>query len=158
MLHVASLFALRFRGFRSTGENPDLFWFGGNGEMRGYPFYSFVGHRGFHANAELRFPLVDVLLTPVGFFGGVRGSMYFNVGGASYNNQPFQPFSSSTRISRLDGTEIDGLGLNDALASYGIGLTMNLFGIPFHFDWSKLTDLSHTLPGWKFDFWMGYDF
>jgi hypothetical protein len=154
----ASLFAVRLRAFRSTGENPDLFWFGGNGEMRGYPFYSFVGHRGFYANAELRFPLVDVLLTPVGFFGGIRGTMFFNVGGAAYNGQPFQPFSSDTRISRLDGTEIDGWGLNDAMASYGIGLTMNLFGIPFHFDWTKLTDLSHTLPGWKFDFWMGYDF
>jgi outer membrane protein assembly factor BamA len=157
-LTSASLFAVRFRGFRSTGENPDIFWFGGNGDLRGYPYYSFSGHSGFFANAELRFPLVDVLVTPVGFFGGLRGTMFFNMGGAAYNNEPFKIFSDEIRTSRLDGTQVEGLGLADTLASYGFGLTMNLFGIPFHFDWSKLTDISHTLPGWKFDFWMGYDF
>lgn len=154
----ASLFALRFRGFRSVGDNPDIFWFGGNGDMRGYPYLSFVGHRGFFANAELRFPLVNALFTPIGFFGGIRGTFFFNVGGAAYNNEPFSPFSSAPRVSRIDGTLVDGLGLNDSLAAYGFGMTMNLFGIPFHFDWTKLTDLSRTLPGWKFDFWMGYDF
>ena len=159
-LSGSSLFALRLRGFRSVGENPDLFWFGGNGDMRGYPYLGFVGHRGFYGNAELRFPLVNALFTPIGFFGGVRGTFFFNVGGAAYNNQPFSPFSFSgeSRISRIDGSLIDGIGLGDAVASYGIGVTMNMFGIPFHFDWSKLTDFSHTLPGTEFDFWIGYDF
>jgi hypothetical protein len=157
-LSGSSLFAVRFRGYRSVGENPNIFWFGGNGDMRGYGYQSFVGHRGFFANAELRFPLVDALITPIGFFGGVRGTFFFNVGGASYNNESFSPFSGSERASLLDGTVVDGWGLKDAVGSYGFSLTMNLFGIPFHFDWSKLTDISHTLPGWKFDFWMGYDF
>lgn len=128
--------------------------------MRGYPYLGFVGHRGFYGNAELRFPLVNALFTPIGFFGGVRGTMFFNVGGAAYNNESFSPFAfgGETRISRIDGSLIDGIGLGDAVASYGIGVTMNMFGIPFHFDWAKLTDFATTLPGWKFDFWMGYDF
>ena len=43
----ASLLALRLRGLWSNGENPDLFWFGGNGDMRGYEYQSFVGNQGF---------------------------------------------------------------------------------------------------------------
>jgi hypothetical protein len=157
-LSSAGLFAVRFRGFRSTGEGPSLLWFGGNGDLRGYPFLSFVGSRGFHANAELRFPLIDALLTPAGFFGAVRGTFFAGLGGAAFSDEPFQPFSCEPRISRLDGTPIDGCGLKDTAASYGFGLSFYLFGIPFHFDWSRLTDISHRLPGTRFDLWIGYDF
>ncbi|MCI0408143.1 MAG: hypothetical protein L0191_06215, partial [Acidobacteria bacterium] len=46
-LSSASLFAVRAHSFYSWGEGPSLMWFGGNGELRGYPFLSFAGSRGF---------------------------------------------------------------------------------------------------------------
>ena len=49
--------ALRGRGFYSFGDQPDFFYYGGNSELRGYDYLSFVGNQGFFANAELRFPL-----------------------------------------------------------------------------------------------------
>jgi outer membrane protein assembly factor BamA len=135
-----------------------LFWFGGNNDMRGYPYLSFNGNQGFYGAAELRFPIIDAMLTPAGLFGAVRGTFFFNVGGASYVNEGFSLLSSETRQSLIDGSLTSRLGLNNALASYGFGLTMNMFGMPFHFDWSKLTDFAVSLEDMKFDFWIGYDF
>ncbi|MFQ5789677.1 MAG: peptidase MA family metallohydrolase [Acidobacteriota bacterium] len=169
-LTSASLFALRLRGFHSSGDGPDLFWFGGNGDLRGYPFLSFVGNRAFFANAELRFPMVDALLIPGGLlFGPIRGAFFVNVGGARFNDEPFQIFASDRRISSIapfvlcgpNENEIctaDGFGLKDAVASYGFGFTLNLFGLPLHFDWVKLTDFAVTAPGTEFDVWVGFDF
>lgn len=157
-LSSSALFALRFRGFHSTGDAPDLFWFGGNGDLRGYPFLSFVGNRAFFANAELRFPLIDAALTPIGFFGPLRGTFFVDVGGARFGDQAFKVFTDEPRISLVDGTIQTGFGLRDAVASYGFGLTFNVFGLPLHMDWSKLTDFAHVAEGTEFDFWVGFDF
>jgi hypothetical protein len=46
----SGVLAGRFRGFKSTGEAPDIFYFGGNMELRGFPYLSFVGNRGWFAN------------------------------------------------------------------------------------------------------------
>ena len=51
---------------------PDFTYFGGNSELRGYDYLSFVGQNAFFANAELRFPLIDAMATPIGILGGVR--------------------------------------------------------------------------------------
>ena len=51
-----------------------------------------------------------------------------------------------------------GYRLIDGRASYGMGLQFFFLGYPIHFDWTKLTDLQVTTEGWKFDFWIGYDF
>ena len=157
--------ALRLRGFHSTGDNPDFFWFGGDNTMRGYPFQGFVGNRGFHTNAEVRFPLVDALLTPIGFFGPLRGTFFANVGGAAFEGQRFKIFSSDLRISRVDGRVVDGWGLQDAVASYGFSLGLNLFGLPMHFDWVRLTDFAKTVTDrlslrneTQFKFWIGIDY
>ncbi|MEO5821487.1 MAG: hypothetical protein ABIT71_13360, partial [Vicinamibacteraceae bacterium] len=48
---TSGLFALRFKGFKSWGANPDFSYFGGNSEMRGYEYLSFIGQQGFFANA-----------------------------------------------------------------------------------------------------------
>ncbi len=166
-LTSASLLALRVRGLWSSGENPDLFWFGGNGDMRGYDYQSFVGNQAFYANAELRFPIIDAAITPIGFFGPLRGLFFVNMGGASFVDEPFKLFSSDRRLSSLGarcgpaGTSLcisDGFGLGDAVASYGIGLTFNFFGMPMNINWSKLTDFATTVEGWKTDFWIGYTF
>ena len=76
-------------------------------------------------------------------------------------------FSSDRRFSSLGArcgpTEAapcisDGFGLDDAVASFGIGLTFNFFGLPMNLNWSRLTDFATTVPGWKTDFWIGYMF
>ena len=78
--------ALRFRGFKSWGRNPDFMYFGGNSEMRGYDYLEFLGHKGFFANAELRFPLIEAMLTPIGVLGGLRGVLFINIGSTGFNN------------------------------------------------------------------------
>jgi outer membrane protein assembly factor BamA len=148
--------ALRLRAQRSWGESPDFMFFGGNSEMRGYNYLQFLGHKAFFANAELRFPLIEAMLTPVGVLGGLRGVFFFNVGGAGFNDQDFQFMSSDsvTYEPTLDFTfdalgnpvpiigepvDINGFRLVDGRASYGIGLESFLLGFPMHFDWSWKT-------------------
>jgi hypothetical protein len=80
--------AFRFRGFNSTGDVPDYFFYGGNSELRGYDFLEFVGNKGFFANAELRFPLIEAMLTPIGVLGGVRGVLFGGIAGASLLGRP----------------------------------------------------------------------
>ena len=148
--------ALRARGFQAWGESPNFIFFGGNSEMRGYEYLEFLGHQAFFTNAELRFPLIEAMLTPIGVMGGFRGVFFFNLGGAGLNGQSFTPFSSSTEsVSPIigaeqnasgqvvpvfgDPVEIGGLRLVDARASYGFGLETFAVGFPIHLDWSWRT-------------------
>src|SRR5690606_31700175 len=62
----SGLLALRFKGFKSWGEAPDFSYFGGNSELRGYEYLEFIGHNAFFGNVELRFPLIEAMLTPLG--------------------------------------------------------------------------------------------
>jgi hypothetical protein len=153
----SGLLALRARGFKSTGDFPDFLYFGGNSEMRGYEYLEFVGHNAFFGNAELRFPLIEAMLTPIGVLGGVRGVAFFNIGGASFVGQPFNFYTSNSEtitpvvgyeidpitgnISEVLGTpvEISGFRLRDGRASYGVGLETFALGFPIHFDWSWKT-------------------
>ena len=80
--------AFRFRGFNSWGDVPDYFFYGGNSELRGYDYLQFVGNKGFFANAELRFPLIEAMLTPIGVLGGVRGVAFAGIGGTSLLGRP----------------------------------------------------------------------
>ena len=143
------VFAVRGYGFKSWGDSPGYFYFGGNSELRGYEYREFLGHRGFYGNAELRFPLIDAMATPIGILGGVRGVFFFNIGGAGLNDQPFKVWESGRRrlpeLRNQAGasfdreTTIDGFRLVDARASYGIGLETSALGFPLHFDWSYRT-------------------
>ncbi len=154
--------ASRFRGFKSMGDNPGYFYFGGNMELRGYPYLSFVGNEGFFANAELRLPLIDLAKTPIGLLGPVRGTLFAGVGGAHFRGQPYTFGTSQTGLSYVRdpqfGETVSGYHLVDGRASYGAGLEVFLFGYPLHFDWSKLTDLKVSTPGTQFNFWVGFDF
>ena len=158
----SGVLASRFKGFMSGGEAPDYLYFGGNMELRGYPYLSFVGNQAFFANLELRFPIINVMATPIGLLGPVRGTFFGGVGGAKIRGQDFQfgtrdPGTSYVR-DPLFGEPVTGFHLIDGRASYGMGLQFFFLGYPMHFDWSKLTDLKVATPGWKFDFWIGYDF
>jgi len=161
--------AVRFRGMKSWGDNPDFMYFGGNSEMRGYEYLEFIGQQGFFANAELRFPLIEAMLTPIGVLGGLRGAFFANIGATGFNGQPFEPWTTGgdqyepllgydlqiveqgegafTEIvvpDYGDPVEISGLRLLDARASYGLSLQSFLLGFPMHFDWSWRTLLNQS--------------
>jgi len=181
----SGLLAFRARGYRSWGDNPGYYFFGGNSEMRGYNFLEFVGQQAGHLNAELRIPLIHAMATPIGILGGVRGTLFANIGGASWANQGFKAYANDTTVERpVVGYDIndqpvfgnpvlvDGFRLVDARASYGIGLQTFALGFPVHFDWSWRTlfnrnweDVVFSLQGGsgafrraKFTMWIGYDF
>ena len=69
-LGTTGLLALRMRAFKSWGDVPDFIYFGGNSELRGYDYLEFLGTKAFFLNAELRFPLIEAALTPLGVGAG----------------------------------------------------------------------------------------
>jgi len=81
------VFATRVRGFKSIGDFPDFQYFGGNGDLRCYDYLEFAGSNMVYANAELRFPLIEAALTPIGVIGGIRGVFFAGIGGAWFANQ-----------------------------------------------------------------------
>ena len=173
-LGTNGVLALRARGYKSWGEFPGYIYFGGNSELRGYDYLEFLGNKGFFANAELRFPIIEAALTPIGVVGGLRGVFFFNFGGAGYEGLPMTVWttqadelvrrSSATRSTRprragraglrRPPQTISGFRLVDGRASYGFGLETFALGFPIHFDWSWRTlfnkdweDLLFSYPG-----------
>jgi WD40 repeat protein len=117
----SGLLATRFRGFKSIGEFPDFLYFGGNSELRGYNYLEFAGQNTVFANAELRFPLIEAALTPIGVIGGIRGVFFGGIGGAWFKNQPssdpctagsgYKFATSSTEVCRpITGVQINASG------------------------------------------------
>ena len=107
-LGTSGVFATRLRGFKSFGAYPDFLPFGGNSEMRGYDYLEFVGQNVAFANAELRFPIIEAALTPIGVVGGVRGVFFANIGAGWFDNRnttnpcgPATPFRFATRSTEL---------------------------------------------------------
>jgi len=155
-LGATGLLALRARAFRSWGLAPDFMYFGGNSEMRGYDYLQFVGDHSAFFNAELRFPLIEAMLTPIGILGGIRGVFFANLGGGHFQGQDFKWFSNSSQLyppivgyRPINFTQqepiygeprtVSGLRLVDARASYGLGLETFALGFPIHFDYSWKT-------------------
>ncbi|MBI4348542.1 MAG: PD40 domain-containing protein [Elusimicrobia bacterium] len=161
----SGVFAVRGKGLRSWGDVPGYEYFGGNSEMRGYPYLSFAGNKAAFANAELRFPIIQAMLTPIGIMDGIRGTFFFNVGHAGWDGQPTKAYSSKPetftpivdvergpdgwpKVDPASGSyipvygqpvHVNGFRLNDARASYGFGIQTNVIGLPMHFDWSYKT-------------------
>jgi hypothetical protein len=184
----SGLLAMRARGFKSWGDAPDFMYFGGNSEMRGYEYLQFIGSESAFLNAELRFPFIEAMLTPLGVLGGVRGVLFANMGGGHFDGQPFKWLTNKADvytpvvgfIPGVQGqtpifgppTRIDGLRLVDARASYGIGLETFALGFPIHFDWAWRTLLNKDWENLRFAasggsaafrkpqfaMWIGYDF
>ncbi len=155
------VFAVRLKGLKSWGRTPDYLYFGGNSEMRGYDYLQFIGHKGFFVDAELRFPLIDAMLTPLGVLGGLRGVFFADLGAAGFKGQTMTVYEhGASSIQPLLGYDIDstgaatprfgapqalgGIRLIDGRASYGIGLESFIMGFPMHFDWSWKTLLNKT--------------
>jgi hypothetical protein len=163
-LGTTGLLATRLRAFRSGGANPGFLYFGGNSEMRGYDYLQFVGQNAVFANAELRFPIIEAALTPVGIIGGIRGVFFANIGAGWFDNQGFKFATSQSQTVRqnlgvefdasgqpaldLNGNQIpvygpdqviSGFRLQDGRGSYGFGLETFALGFPIHFDWAWRT-------------------
>ena len=166
-LGETGLVALRARGFRSFGESPNFYFFGGNSELRGYDYLEFVGHKAFHLNAELRFPLVEAMLTPIGILGGFRGVFFAGVGGAALNSDSFTPWTSSPETFKpviglkydnnfqpqpvyAAPVQVSGFRLRDARGSYGFGLETMAFGFPIHLDWTWRTLFNEAWENYLF--------
>jgi hypothetical protein len=167
-LATNGVLAFRARGFKSWGEFPGYMYFGGNSELRGYDYLEFLGNKAFFVDAELRFPLIEAALTPLGVIGGLRGIAFANIGAAGYEGVPMKVFSRDPiTVTPLIGFEpnfqtqqydpvygtpstIGGLKLVDGRASYGVGLETFALGFPIHFDWSWRTLLNKSYEDYVF--------
>ena len=103
------------RGFKSIGDAPDFLYFGGNSELRGYDYLQFAGQNTVFANAELRFPLIEAALTPIGVIGGIRGVFFAGVGGAWFNSQPSNQSCTGSSGLQAGDQPADGLPVGDRL-------------------------------------------
>jgi hypothetical protein len=167
-LATNGVLAFRARGFKSWGEFPGYMYFGGNSELRGYDYLEFLGNKAFFLNGELRFPLIEAALTPLGVIGGLRGIAFANIGAAGYEGVPMKVWSrDAITVTPLLGFEpnyqtlsydpvygppasIGGLKLLDGRASYGLGLETFALGFPIHFDWSWRTLLNKDYEDYVF--------
>jgi len=139
-----SLLAARLFGGLSEGNAPNFYYFGGLNTLRGYDFRSFVGDRAFFGNFEVRFPLVDVIATPLFALQQVRGELFFDVGGAFFKGDKFH-FN-------------DGRQLQDGRGAVGWGLSFNVFGLELHWDFARRTDLRTVESKTRTSFWIGETF
>ena len=141
-----SLLAVRLYGAHSFGNFPSVYYFGGLDTLRGLDFREVIGNTVAFANFEYRFPLIDLLAFPVGGFRNIRAHVFFDIGGGALKDQNFKFWDSSERQ------------LIDGKASYGLGFQLELLGLELHWDFARLTDLKHTLSGFKTAFYIGATF
>lgn len=164
-----STIALRAYGVKSTGNLPDISYFGGVDTLRAYDFRSQIGNEVAFANIEYRFPLIDeiVLFGGVGL-GNIRGKFFVDVGAAhlSYGSSaPFR-FWNGTGHAAVFTDQINGTGpqtyqpyqLIDGRADYGYGVSLNFLGVDLHWDFSRQWDFRKTLSGLRTSFYIGTEF
>ncbi|HVR28788.1 MAG TPA: hypothetical protein VMS86_04575 [Thermoanaerobaculia bacterium] len=141
-----SQFAFRIFAGSGSGDFPQPFYFGGFDTVRGFEFRELVGDQAFYGNIEWRFPLIDLLATPILNFQGIRGRIFFDVGGAWFDD--FQSF-------RFYDSDEDRL--EDAVAAYGFGVTIRFFGVNLNWDFAKTYDFD-TSSDLRTSFWIGERF
>jgi Tol biopolymer transport system component len=144
-LTARSNLAMRLWGSFNDGDGSNPVYFGGLDTVRGFDFRSIVGNQGFYGNVELRFPLLDQLSSTFLNFGGVRGILFLDVGGAWFDNESF------------DFYDEDNGRLADGVASYGYGFTINFLGLDLNFDFARRTDFETSSP-YESSFWIGTRF
>lgn len=142
-----SNFAFRVFAGAAEGNRPNPVLFGGLDTVRGFPYRSFDGDRGFFVNAEFRFPLIDTLQTPLLGFSSIRGIVFFDVGGAWYND-----------LEDFDFWDSDNNQFADARAAYGFGISLRLLGLPVNWDFAKQYRFEGAVEGYGTDFWIGTRF
>jgi Tol biopolymer transport system component len=139
-----TLIAARLYAAWSDGNAPNFYAFGGLNTVRGYDFRTLIGQHAGFANVEFRFPLIDVLATPVIVLQQVRGALFFDIGAAHFDGRPF-------RFMR------DGL-LQNAVASAGLGVSFNLLGLQVNWDFAKRFNGKELGEELRTSFWIGQTF
>ena len=139
-----SLLAARLFVGYSRGNVPNFYYFGGLNTLRGYDFRSIVGNQAAFANFEFRFPFIDVLATPLLVLTQVRGDLFFDIGGAKFNGQPYTFWKNGRLV--------------DGAASVGYGLSFNFLGLELHWDFARRTDLKQSYGKFRTEFWIGETF
>ncbi|HEX9163493.1 MAG TPA: hypothetical protein VF980_17435 [Thermoanaerobaculia bacterium] len=145
-----TLLAARVFGGYSNGNFPNLYYFGGLNTLRGYEFRSIVGNRAFFGNFEFRFPLIDLLATPIIAFQQIRGELFFDIGGASYNGTNLDTGQKFKFLQ--NGRLVDGK------AAVGYGLSFDFLGLELHWDFAKRYNLKTTDGKYRTSFWIGETF
>jgi len=166
-----SEFAIRVWGGFADGNNPTIFAVGGTDTVRGYPVRSIAGNQAAFANFEWRFPLIDRMDLSFMSLGGIRGRLFMDVGYSCYTVRgqefdyrgiegcQFMGTKEITDPSTGDRITVGEDGrLLDGVAAYGFGISLNLFGLPFHWDWIKLWDFKESRSGTETNFWIGWQF
>ncbi|MGD2294438.1 MAG: hypothetical protein PVF22_01205 [Candidatus Aminicenantes bacterium] len=160
-LNISSnaLFAARLYGFASRGENPYIFYFGGNNEIRSVYYYSLIGNEGWYANFEFRFPILNSATSAIGQLGPVRGTLFFDIGRTKLKGFP-------PKLYRYPDNPFDPLIEFDAIGSYGFGFQFFFLGFPIHLDLVKRLEFPdinkpldvNVIGKFKLKLWIGYDF
>lgn len=140
-----TLLATRLYASWSEGNAPNFSYFGGLNTLRGYDFRTLVGQHAGFANVEFRFPLIDVLATPVLVLQQVRGAVFFDIGAARFEDRPFSFRDDEGRLA-------------DAKASVGLGISFNLLGMQLNWDFARRYDLKELEKGYRTSFWIGQTF
>jgi Tol biopolymer transport system component len=143
-LSSRTLLATRFYGAWSDGNAPNFYYFDGLNTLRGHDFRTIIGQHAGFANVELRFPLIDVLATPLIVLQQVRGALFFDVGAGHFEGQPFQFVN--------DGKLVDGR------AAAGIGVSFNLLGLQVNFDFARRYTADGFEKKTRSSFWIGPQF
>jgi Tol biopolymer transport system component len=136
--------ALRGQLFVNEGKDPRRFFMGGSWSLRGWPLNSIRGSKMWQANAEFRFPLLNIvaLRFPLGIgfdFPGIKGAVFFDAGKA------------------WDQKYVDRM----TYGSIGAGVRMTVLGlIVLRYDIGKRIEENFTkLQGNLFQsFYFGFDF
>jgi hypothetical protein len=136
--------ALRGQFFMNEGKEPRRFFMGGSWSLRGWSLNSMRGSKLWQANAELRFPLINILALrfPLGIsmdFPGIRGALYFDAGNAWDNSDNYR----------------------ETKGSLGGGIRMNVLGIVvLRYDLGKRIEKNFTKlqSGLFHQFYFGWDF
>jgi hypothetical protein len=141
-----TLFAARVFAAFSEGNAPNFYYFGGLNTLRGYDFRTLLGQHAAFANFEFRFPLIDVLASPVVVLQQVRGVIFFDIGAARFEDQDDWEFMGD------DGR------LKDGKASVGYGVSFRFWGLQLNWDFAKRFDLKDTEGTFRTSFWVGETF
>jgi hypothetical protein len=144
-LSSRTLIAARLYAAVSEGNAPNSQYFGGLNTLRGYEFRSLVGSKAGFANVEFRFPLIDVLATPILLIQQMRGVLFFDIGAARFDDIPFEFMDDENRLV-------------DAKASIGWGISFNFLGMPLNWDFAKRWDGKKLDEGFRTSFWIGQTF
>ena len=148
---LRSQLALRLFAGASGGNFPITMYFGGLDTIRSTDWGELSGDRAFFANIEYRFPLIDYIAMPFLAFQGLRGVVFFDVGGAWFQYLEDAGFYNYKFYDKDEGR------LQDGISAYGWGFTVSFLGWDLNWDFAQRWDFENRLDK-RTAFWIGTRF